>query len=102
MKNHKIILPVSGSSVDREFMVEGIGKKPVQLYVKSNDGKWYLQRPSIVIGSVWGCVCFVGDNNTKVGSQFTLVAVKTSERPKSPQNHLPHFPNSNVVVVIKK
>ena len=87
MKTKFFKLPF-GHRVGHRALVMGTSNAVVQLYVLSNDNKWYLQKPIKFFKKVWFGFCFFGDAKTKSGAKFTIAAKNTPERPKSPVDKL--------------
>ena len=76
-------------------------RKPIQVYVLSNDGLWYLQKNVVFHGRKrFSVECFFGNETTQPGSVFKVVAVVSDERPHSPVVQLPEGAKSNPVTVI--
>lgn len=90
--------PRNGSVVGRKSLIKGFGK-PAQVYVFSNDGRWYLQKPVSYHHGSWHVYAYFGDSTTKSGAGFQIVAVNTTDRPKSPIDALPEACKSNVLSV---
>lgn len=77
--------------------------QPVQVYILSGDKKWYLQ-PKIVPTSPtqFSVNCYFGNENTKPGAIFKVVAVVTDKRPGSPVDQLPQGEKSRPFTVVYK
>lgn len=75
-------------------------KRPVQVYVFSQDGRWYKQFPATVKGSKWHTDVCCGFPESPSGSKYSVVAVTG---PHVEPNRLEDFPEgvmlSNIAVV---
>lgn len=96
----RITNPHNCDLVEQKITVVGKSdNQPVQLYVLANDNTWYLQEKTVVDGENWSGECFLGDKNTVVGAEYTIVAVQTDQRPQTPLIEPPIGPKSNFVNV---
>jgi hypothetical protein len=94
-----IVRPVNGDSVRKITYVMGKATKPVQVYVLANDSQWYLQKKVVCMGNYFFGMVILGDEDLPSSPEYTLVAVATSNRPKTPLTALPDGPKSNFVKV---
>src|SRR5690242_2735378 len=106
MNKVTIGMPFDGSEVGKTTLVWGKlrHKGQVQVYVKANDGKYYLQKPVIYIGGLfkkrlWAVECFLGDDSSEYGLDYEITAVLTDERPHTPLDVLPACAKSRTVKV---
>jgi|GEM_PF-3867366 hypothetical protein len=97
-----MILKTSSLYVQHKTTLYGwTSDKPVQIFVLSNDGKWYLQKNVVFVSNTQFFVeCYFGDENTQHGAKFVVVAVVTDKRPYSPMTQLPPGITSPPLTVI--
>ena len=69
--------------------VSGLSDGPIQLFVYSNDNKWYLQKEASFRGKHFSVDVSFGDTASPSGAPFELVAVNTDKRMASPLDILP-------------
>jgi len=79
----------------REITVRGtaITPDPIQVYVRANDSRWYLQREVTFDGLDWSVDCILGDYKVKNEhmkfQKYAIVALLTPDRPETPLESLP-------------
>jgi hypothetical protein len=74
--------------------------EPVQVYVLANDKKWYLQKNVQTHGRKrFSVTCSFGDQTSKSGETFQVVAIATADRPRTPIDTLPDVEKSNTITV---
>lgn len=75
----------------------------VQVFVWSNDKKWYLQKTAFVNGTDWNCMVFFGFEDSPSKSKYTVTAA-VCDRPTV--GSMPSLPESKAksraVRVIRK
>ena len=91
--------PVDGDKVRKITYVMGYSTRPLQVYVLANDSHWYLQKKVVRFGNHWFGVVTLGDEDLPSSPEYTIIAVATSDRPKTPLEVLPDMPKSNAVKV---
>lgn len=88
----KVTLPKNVKSVE---MIQGKNfhvKKGLEFFVLARDGMWYLQkRPEYqtVFKHKFTVEMHFGDDGSPLGTEYTVAAVRTKERPESPMMILP-------------
>lgn len=92
----------SNTTVQRKEILYGwSSEKPIQVYVLSGDGKWYLQPK--VVWRKWNrftAVCYFGNESTQSGTIYKVIAIASDERPHSPLDTLPPGKQSLPLTVI--
>jgi len=91
--------PVDGDKVRKISYIVGKSTRPLQVYVLANDNQWYLQKKVVRYGNFWFGVVTLGDEDLPSSPEYTIIAVATSDRPKTPLSVLPDKPKSNAVKV---
>jgi len=94
-----IVKPVNNGLVRKVTYAMGKSTRPLQVYVLANDNKWYLQKKVLRFGNLWFGVVVLGDEDIPSSLEYTIVAVATPDRPKTPLDVLPDAPKSNMVKV---
>jgi hypothetical protein len=102
----KIISPKNYDTVERSLKVYGSINppgNPVQILIFSNNQKWYPQKTANVDGNDWNADCCFGNDNTKSGQQFTIVAMSGINPIREEISQLPQLSDkSHPVIVFRK
>lgn len=88
------------TEVTHTYVVSGKCEGPVQVFVKSNDNLWYLQKKPVRHPfDRFKVECDFGHWDIDLESVYYIQAVQTAERPTSPMKELPSGAKSEMVKV---
>lgn len=96
-----ITKPKNNTKVGVMVAVKGIATGMVQLYVFAKDDKWYLQPLVNMVGNKWNGKIYLGDQQPAKNAIYTIAAVLTDQRPKTPLTDLPNHLTAKIKVKIK-
>lgn len=101
----EILTPLNFAEVGLRRTVSGSVRPPhakVQVLVHAGDGRWYLQGPVKVDGSVWSVECQFGNADMGVGGNYQVIAIAEGNIKDDRMSILPEVGAKSGIIKVRR